>query len=63
MATWKEFSQEAPDIAGLAEGRLVATGLMMLATLRRDGFRASARWSGSSPAIGSCSTKTSCGSG
>jgi Pyridoxamine 5'-phosphate oxidase len=38
MATWKEFSQEAPEIAGLAERRLVTTGLMMLATLRRDGF-------------------------
>jgi len=38
MATWTEFSEEAPEIAGLAERRLVATGLMMLATLRRDGF-------------------------
>ena len=38
MATWREFSREAPEIAGLAERRLVATGLMLLATLRRDGF-------------------------
>jgi hypothetical protein len=38
MATWTEFAQEAPEIAELAERRLVATGLMMLATLRRDGF-------------------------
>jgi general stress protein 26 len=38
MATWTEFSEEAPEIAGLAERRLVATGLMMLATLRSDGF-------------------------
>jgi Pyridoxamine 5'-phosphate oxidase len=38
MATWNEFSAEAPEIADLAERRLVATGLMMLATLRRDGF-------------------------
>ena len=38
MATWTEFSDEARDIAGLAERRLAATGLMMLATLRRDGF-------------------------
>ena len=38
MATWTEFAAEAPEIAGLAERRLVATGLMMLATLRRDGF-------------------------
>jgi hypothetical protein len=38
MATWTEFSAEAPEIADLAERRLAATGLMMLATLRRDGF-------------------------
>jgi hypothetical protein len=38
MATWKQFAAEAPEIAELAERRLVATGLMMLATLRRDGF-------------------------
>ncbi len=38
MATWTEFAAEAPEIAELTERRLVATGLMMLATLRRDGF-------------------------
>lgn len=38
MATWTEFVVEAPDLAELAERRLGATGLMMLATLRRDGF-------------------------
>ena len=38
MATWKDFAVEAPDIAELAERRLAATKLMMLATLRRDGF-------------------------
>ena len=38
MATWTEFAAEAPDLAALTERRLVATGLMMLATLRRDGF-------------------------
>jgi hypothetical protein len=38
MATWTEFSAEAPEIAELAERRLAATGLMMIATLRRDGF-------------------------
>ncbi|HEX6420362.1 MAG TPA: pyridoxamine 5'-phosphate oxidase family protein [Acidimicrobiales bacterium] len=38
MATWKDFSAEAPGIAELAERRLAATKLMMLATLRRDGF-------------------------
>jgi hypothetical protein len=38
MARWTDFFDEAPEIAELAERRLVATGLMMLATLRRDGF-------------------------
>jgi|SRR5690554_2265400 hypothetical protein len=38
MATWTEFADEAPELAELAERRLVATKLMMLATLRRDGF-------------------------
>lgn len=38
MATWTEFEKEAPGLAALAKRRLVATGLMMLATMRRDGF-------------------------
>jgi Pyridoxamine 5'-phosphate oxidase len=38
MATWTALSAEAPEIAEMAERRLVATGLLMLATLRRDGF-------------------------
>jgi hypothetical protein len=38
MATWTEFAAEAPEIADLAERRLAASGLMMLATLRADGF-------------------------
>jgi hypothetical protein len=38
MTTWTVFTAEAPEIAELAERRLVTTGLMMLATLRRDGF-------------------------
>ncbi|HZA00048.1 MAG TPA: pyridoxamine 5'-phosphate oxidase family protein [Acidimicrobiales bacterium] len=38
MGTWTEFAEEVPEIAGLAERRLTATGLMMLATLRSDGF-------------------------
>jgi Pyridoxamine 5'-phosphate oxidase len=38
MATWTEFAAEAPEIADLAEKRLAATGLMMLATIRADGF-------------------------
>ncbi len=38
MATWTEFADEAPEIAELAERLLAGTGLMMLATLRRDGW-------------------------
>ncbi|HET6949146.1 MAG TPA: pyridoxamine 5'-phosphate oxidase family protein [Acidimicrobiales bacterium] len=38
MATWTEFATEAPDLATLAEGRFAATGLMLLGTLRSDGF-------------------------
>lgn len=38
MATWTEFTHDAPEIAEVAERRLAATGLMMLGTLRRDGF-------------------------
>jgi hypothetical protein len=38
MATWTEFTAEASEIAEVTERRLLATGLMMLATLRRDGF-------------------------
>jgi hypothetical protein len=38
MATWTEFIGEAPKISEMAERRLAATGLMMLATLRREGF-------------------------
>ena len=38
MATWTEFAAEAPELAELGEQRLAATGLMMLGTLRKDGF-------------------------
>jgi hypothetical protein len=38
MATWTEFAAEAPEIADLAEKRLAASGLMMLGTVRADGF-------------------------
>ncbi|MGH9136015.1 MAG: pyridoxamine 5'-phosphate oxidase family protein [Acidimicrobiales bacterium] len=38
MATWSEFSGEAPEMAALFEKRVAASGLAMLATLRRDGF-------------------------
>lgn len=38
MATWTSFADEAPDLATLAEQRMADTGLLMLGTLRRDGF-------------------------
>jgi hypothetical protein len=38
MATWTEFADEAPELATLAEELLGATGLMMIGTLRADGF-------------------------
>jgi hypothetical protein len=38
MATWTEFAAEAPEIAEMGEKRLAATGLMMLGTIRKDGF-------------------------
>jgi hypothetical protein len=36
MAAWTQFADEAPEIAEMAERRLAATGLFMLATLRHD---------------------------
>jgi hypothetical protein len=38
MATWTSFADEAPELATLAEQRMAASGLLMLGTLRRDGF-------------------------
>lgn len=38
MATWIEFADEAPELAALAEQLVGDTGLMMLGTLRSDGF-------------------------
>lgn len=38
MATWTSFAVEAPEIADLAARRIAATGLLMLGTVRRDGF-------------------------
>lgn len=38
MATWTAFADEAPELATLAEERIAASGLLMLGTLRRDGF-------------------------
>ena len=38
MATWTSFADEAPEIATLAEQRIAASGLLIMATVRRDGF-------------------------
>jgi hypothetical protein len=38
MATWTQFEKEAPETEGVFRRRLEATGLGLLATLRRDGF-------------------------
>lgn len=38
MSSWKDVTAAAPDIAGLARARVEATGLALMATLRRDGF-------------------------
>ena len=38
MASWKEATEQAPELATLTRERIEATGLALLATLRRDGF-------------------------
>jgi hypothetical protein len=38
VVTWSQFEGEAPELAGLALARFKATDLMMLGTLRKDGF-------------------------
>ena len=38
MATWQEFCEQAPGLAGPAEARIEASGLVLVATLRRDGW-------------------------
>ena len=64
MATWTSFADEAPEIAALAEPRIAATGLLMLGTLRRDGFP---RISPVEPTLmagdGWCCTTAGCGWG
>jgi hypothetical protein len=37
MAAWREVAAAAPEVAGLVRRRFEATGLGLLATLRRDG--------------------------
>jgi hypothetical protein len=48
MTTWTEFDEAAPGLAGLVRGRIEATGLGLLATLRKDG---SPRISGVEPSF------------
>jgi hypothetical protein len=38
MATWQQFRDEAPDMAAVADGRLEETGLVLVGTLRSDGW-------------------------
>lgn len=37
MASWREVTGAAPEVAALVQQRIEATGLAILATLRRDG--------------------------
>jgi pyridoxamine 5'-phosphate oxidase-like protein len=48
MASWNEVSEAAADLAGTVRARFEATGLGLLATLRRDG---SPRISGIEPSF------------
>lgn len=36
--TWEEFASQEPELAALGQERLDRTGLVMVATLRRDGW-------------------------
>jgi nitroimidazol reductase NimA-like FMN-containing flavoprotein (pyridoxamine 5'-phosphate oxidase superfamily) len=38
MATWTTFTDEAPDLAALARARIDTSGLLLLATIRSDGY-------------------------
>ena len=38
MSTWQEFAQQDPELAALGEERLDRNGLVMLATLRKNGW-------------------------
>lgn len=37
MVTWAQFAENVPELAALGEGRLRATGLVLVGTLRADG--------------------------
>jgi hypothetical protein len=38
MATWQQFHEEAPEMASIAAERIADTGLVLVASLRRDGW-------------------------
>jgi len=38
MATWQQFRDEAPEMAAVADDRLQETGLVLVGTLRSDGW-------------------------
>jgi hypothetical protein len=38
MATWAAFQRGAPDLAGVAEARMVEDGLVLVGTLRANGW-------------------------
>ena len=38
MVCWREFEQLVPELAGLAKGRFASTGLVMLGTIRGNGW-------------------------
>ena len=38
MADWNDFRAQAPDLASLAETRIAETGVVVVGTLRRDGW-------------------------
>ena len=38
MSTWLEFARDAPELAQLAEERFASTGLVLLGTLRKNGW-------------------------
>jgi len=36
--TWDEFKRSAPEMAGLGEERFERTGLVLVGTIRKDGW-------------------------
>ena len=38
MATWTQFTEEAPDLAALADAHMAKTGVVLVGSLRADGW-------------------------